>query len=316
MDFTLSTQLKAFKHTIRKIVETECIPIEEDFLSSWKKVPTYLDPDNVPRMGKFNNQFINHLKKVSQDMGIFNLHLPTKYGGGGMGTLGAVVINEEIHRSLVHLPLSQCANLLIEYANPKQIQQYTIPTIEGQKSSSLYQALPAPDFNLNKPPKLTATRDGSDWVINGVIPYMVNIDNADYIIIEAITDKTKNQESGLTLFILDIDTSGMTIDPIETWLTTPHNTYYIISLTNARIPIWKTLGKEGNGFYLSQRLVSEHENLMSSAVSLGIMERGLKLATEWARNRVTFGKPIAERQAIQWMLVDIFVNLKALRSIT
>jgi len=316
MDFTLSTKLKTFKNTVRRIVEVECIPMEEHFLSNWKNTSRNVELDITSEIDKFSTKLISHLKTVSQDAGIFHLHLPKKYGGGGMGTLGAVVINEEIHRSLVHLPLAQCANILIKHATTRQEQQYTVPTIKGQKSAALYQAAAGADFHLNNPTKLTAVRYEDNWIINGVIPYMANINSADYIIIQAISDKTKHKETGLTLFILDTNSQGLKIDPIETWLTTPQNPQYCVSLNNVRVPIWKTLGKEGNGFYLGQHLLSEHENLMSGAISLGIMERGLAMATKRSLNRVTFGRPIAERQAIQWMLVDIFVNIKALRSIT
>jgi len=87
-------------------------------------------------------------------------------------------------------------------------------------------------------------------------------------------------------------------------------------LDNVRIPNSQILGEEGQGFALGQKWLTHQDRLLRGSLSLGIMTRGLEMAVEWSKKRMTFGQPIADRQAIQWMLVDAYIDIMALRALT
>lgn len=105
------------------------------------------------------------------------------------------------------------------------------------------------------------------------------------------------------------------MSPIGTWLTaTPYS--YTVHFDAVRVSDDAILGGLGNGFQLGQGWLAIHDRLSRGAMACGILSRGLEMATEWAKSRSSFGAPLADRQAIQWMLVDILVDLKAIRAIS
>jgi acyl-CoA dehydrogenase len=102
---------------------------------------------------------------------------------------------------------------------------------------------------------------------------------------------------------------------IATWLG-PRASQHIIHFDNCRVPDSDVLGEVGKGFILGQKWLTIHDRLMRGPYALGKMQRALDMSVEWAKQRKTFGKMISERQAIQWKLVDMFVDIQALRSMT
>ena len=95
----------------------------------------------------------------------------------------------------------------------------------------------------------------------------------------------------------------------------PKAAQYTINFENCRVPAANVLGEVGKGFSLGQKWLTIHDRLLRGPYSLGKMQRALDMSIEWSKQRVTFGKPIAERQAIQWKLVDMYVDVTTLRSL-
>jgi acyl-CoA dehydrogenase len=116
------------------------------------------------------------------------------------------------------------------------------------------------------------------------------------------------------MFLLPADTPGISMTPLKNWQTIrPHQ--FTVYLENVTIPEDSVLGEVGGGFRLGQQWLAISDRLTRGSMGTGYLTRGLEIATSWAEQRETFGKPLSERQAIQWMLTDVLMDLKSIRAI-
>jgi acyl-CoA dehydrogenase len=311
--FTLPPELNEIKLLTRRIVNEQCIPLEQEFLrrgmegaegSGEAMVEGALEPGDRER-----------LTAISKETGLYSMHLPEEHGGGGFGVLGSFVVGEEINRSLVRLPTANVPNILFN-ANEDQRERYLEPMIRGELRSCFAQTEPNAGSDPGNSMQTRAVRDGDDWVINGTKMFISGADTADFMMLQAVTDPEKRQRGGITMFLIDKDTPGVSMSPISVWLTPRKARQFHVYLDDVRVPHGNVLGEVGNGFRLGQQWLAIHDRLSRGTLAAGILSRGLEMATEWAKERVTFGEPLAERQAIQWMLVDIFIDLKCIRALS
>ena len=312
--FQLPPELNEIKLLTRTIVKEQCIPLEQVLLNS---DPTSTDEGYGETFieGSIGKENRERLKQISQETGLYNMHLPEEYGGSGFGVLGNFVVAEEINRSLVHLPVAHVPNILYE-ANDYQKERYLWPVIRGEKRACFAQTEPGAGSDPGNSMQTKAVRDGDDWVINGAKMFISGADTADFMMLQAVTDEEKRQRGGITMFLIDRDTPGITRQPIRIWTTPTKAHQFFVYLDNVRAPAANVLGEVGGGFRLGQRWLVIHDRLTRGSLACGILTRGLEMATEWAKNRVTFGQPLAQRQAIQWMLVDCYIDLKCIRAVS
>jgi acyl-CoA dehydrogenase len=158
--------------------------------------------------------------------------------------------------------------------------------------------------------RTTAVRDGDHYVINGVKRFITDAHKADFCQLLAATDREKGSRGGISMFLVDMDTPGVEITArFETMMgDSPSQIHF----EDVRIPVTQLIGEEGSGFSLGQRFLSAGR-LKHGARGLGIAARCLDMMCSYAKQRVTFGKPLAERQAVQWMIADTYVELEAAR---
>jgi acyl-CoA dehydrogenase len=161
-----------------------------------------------------------------------------------------------------------------------------------------------------------AVRDGDDWVLNGTKMFISGAASADFLLVQAVNDPEKRQRGGITMFIVDNPTPGLSFDPIRTWIVPTRSQQFFVNLDNVRVPQTQVLGEVGYGFNLGQKWLVHHDRLLRGSMALGILSRALEMAIEWAKQRVTYGRPIADRQAIQWMLTDVYIDIMTLRAAT
>ena len=135
----LPPELEALKLTIRQIVKDECYPLETEYLAN----PTMegVEDAGAPRgiaealqgiLGTLSLEKWARLNQISKDTGIYTSFVPEEYGGGGMGALGHVVLDEEVHKSIVQLPTSPVPMMMIGNCTPEQEQEYLLPSIRGE----------------------------------------------------------------------------------------------------------------------------------------------------------------------------------------
>ncbi len=319
----LPPELNALKNTIRQIVADECIPLEPECLAH--PLQEGAEHPGAPRgiqeavpgiFGTLSRQQWDRLHRVSKETGIYTSFVPEAYGGGGMGALGHVVLEEEVHQSIVHLPTSPVPMFMIDACTPEQEQRYLRPAIEGHLYYAFAQTEPQAGSDPGGMMQARAVRDGDDWVISGTKMYISGAASADFLLVQAVTDPEKRQRGGITMFLIDNPSPGLSFEPIRVWVVPTQAQQHYVHLDNVRVPQSQVLGEVGHGFNLGQQWLVHHDRLLRGSMALGILSRSLQMAIDWAKQRVTYGRPIAHRQAIQWMLTDVYIDIMSLRAVT
>ena len=322
MPSSLPPHLEALKTTIRQVVRDECLPLEAEYLAH---PPQEGVDDGGPRgiaealmgiVGSLPSESWERLYRVSKETGIFTSFVSEEYGGGGMGALGHVMLDEEVHKSIVQLPTSPVPMMMIGACTPEQEQRYLYPAIAGDLHYAFAQTEPEAGSDPGGMMQTRAVLDGDDWILNGTKMFISGAASSDFLLVQAVTDPEKMQRGGITMFVVDNPTSGMSFEPIRVWITPTKAQQHFVYLDNVRIPRTQVLGEVGQGFTLGQKWLVHHDRLLRGSMALGILSRALDMAIDWAKQRVTYGRPIAERQAIQWMLTDVYIDIMSLRSLT
>ena len=312
--FQLPEEIRQIQAMARKIVREELLPLEKQFLLSPQQKHGVKETVNLKAI--YSKDVSDRLEKLSKETGLWYLMVPEKFGGSGLSLLAQVVVLEEFMYTAVPFPFANVPNILYD-CQGEQVEKYLRPVIEGDKTTAFGQTEPDAGSDPGGMMKTKAVKDGDDWVINGTKMWISNAAECDVIMVQAVTDPEKRQRGGITMFLIDRNNPGVQVEEpgLKTWLS-PQAGQYIVHFDNCRVPEKDVLGTVGNGFRLGQKWLTIHDRLMRGPLAIGKMQRALDMSVEWAKQRVTFGKPISERQAIQWKLVDMYVDLKALRTMT
>jgi acyl-CoA dehydrogenase len=315
--FSLPPELVELKNLARNVVNRELIPLEAKFLANNPEWPRGGGKGGISVEslvdGTLEQSDWDRLDRVAESSGLATALLPEEYGGLGLGVLGAFVLEEELHRSLVPLPIVSVVNVLYQ-CNEAQKERYLLPQLRGEKSACYAQTEPGAGSDpANMETK--AVLEGDEWVINGSKTFISGAATADFHLLLALTDPDKRARGGITMFIVDSDTPGITTQPLHTWQSIkPHQ--YTVYYQDVRVPAGAVLGEVGGGFALGQQFLAIQDRLTRGSLATGFLSRGLELATEHVQTRSTFGQPLSERQAIQWMLVDVLIDIKSIRAIS
>lgn len=299
----------------KRIVQDELLPLESQYLQH----PDHAFGTNQTSTNLrlvFGQAVLDRLTKISRDTGLWYLMVPEEHGGSGLSMLAQIAILEQFNYTAVPFPFAHVANILYQ-CEGDQVDRFLKPVIEGEKITSFAQT----EANAGSDPggmmQTSAVQDGDEWVLNGTKMWISGAAESDVIMVQAVTDKEKRQRGGVTMFLVDRNNPGVTIEEpgIQTWLGN-RPSQYIVRFENCRISSKDILGDVGNGFRLGQRWLTIHDRLLRGPFALGKMQRALDMSIEWAKQRETFGKLLSERQAIQWKLVDMYTDLQALQSMT
>ena len=318
----LPPEIDGLKNMIRQIVRDECVPLETEYLAN---PPQEGVDDGGPKgiaetvmgvVGSLSPEKWGRLNRVSKETGIFTSFVPEEYGGGGMGALGHVVMDEEIHKSIVQLPTSPVPMMMIGSCTPEQEQKYLYPSIQGDLNYAFGQTEPQAGSDPGGMMQTRAVKDGDDWVLSGTKMFISGAATADFLLVQAVTDPEKRQRGGITMFIIDNPAPGLSFEPIRVWIVPTRAQQYMVHLDEVRVPQTQVLGEVGMGFTLGQQWLVHHDRLLRGSMALGILSRALEMAIDWAKQRVTYGRPISDRQAIQWMLTDVYIDIMNLRAVT
>jgi acyl-CoA dehydrogenase len=302
--YTLPDEHQMFKNMALDIVNGECIPLEPRYLR--EDLYYFLFPEDQ-----------KHLREVSEKSGIFDAHIPKEFGGGGLGFLGEVIQKEAIYRSVVLLPHAEVPAPLYE-CNNEQKDRYLYPVIRGEKQWAFAQTEPDSGSDFAGVMKTRAVRDGDDWLINGRKTFVSFSLGADFWMVQALTDPEKRSRGGITMFLVDKGSPGVEVTPLKLWFNFPERfTPCEVAFDDVRVPPENVLGEVGGGFALGQFFLIVLDRLLRGGNALGQMQRAYEMSVKWASERMgTGGKVIGSRQAIQWMLVDMLVDITTLRSVT
>jgi len=296
MDLTLTDEEREIRDWVRTFVTKELMPLE----------PQVLERERNGERG-FSLEELRELQEKAKQSGFFGVLTPEEYGGMGLGSLMAALIEIELGRTFVQFKFGGDADNILFHANDEQKKRYLEPTISGERYSCFAITEPGAGSDARNI-RTSAVRDGDEWVINGEKTFITGGDIADFTMVFAVTDKEKGADGGVTCFLVDRE-AGWTSASIPTmgeWGPAS------LSFQDVRVPHSAILGEEGRGFALAMKWIGKGR-FMLPARALGACERLVEMAMEQAKNRVTFGEPIANRQAIQWMIADSAVEIEALR---
>ncbi len=296
VDLALGEEERSIRDWVRTFVEREIVPLE----------PEVLRRERAHQPGLPAEQ-LRALQDKARKSGFWGVLTPQEYGGMGLGALMAALVEQELGRSFVPFKFGGNADNILYDANAEQREEYLLPTIEGRRTSCFGITEPGAGSDA-RAIRTTAYRDGQEWVISGEKTFITGGNEADFCMVFAVTDKERGADGGVTCFLVDRE-RGWTSQPIDTmgeWGPAS------LSFDGVRVPQSAVLGQVGRGFELAMQWIGQGRYLLP-ARALGACERLVEMALDHARNRVTFGKPIAERQAIQWMIADSAVEIEALR---
>lgn len=242
--------------------------------------------------------------------GAFGLIVPQEYGGAGLSIAQYLPILAEFAkiqggiRAIVHVHNS-FAHALSEIGNAEQKKEILPGAATGEKSLAF--ALTEPGNGTGADLSTTARREGDEYVLNGRKWLITNSDIASHFLVFA---KTSAKE--VSAIIVPRDTPGFTIAPLPETMGCKGAEHGELTFTDVRVPASNLVGSEGEGGAHLERAL-EISRVFIAASSLGTASRALELSLKYSQERVTFGKPIAERQAIQRYLAEMAADVYALR---
>ncbi len=303
MDFELTHEQRMWKEAVHDFVAHEVKPkakeVDEQSEVNWTA---------IHKMGP---------------LGLLGLNVPEAYGGAGMDAISAAIAIEELGWGCGSTALSiaahnglGCAPLVL-FGEEVLKQKYLPIVASGRRADGSFSGLAA--LALTEPGAGSDLRsitchahlEGDQWVVNGTKMWCTNAGIADYIITLVRHDSGENSDS-FSLILIPTDQRGVEIDPPEKKMGLKGSPTHAVFYRDVRLPKEYLLGKMGDG--LRQTLqVLDGGRIGIAALSVGLAQAALEEALQYAKERKAFGVPIAEQQAIQWMLADAATEIHAAR---
>jgi len=274
--------------TVRRFVAEECVPIEA-------KVS---EEDRVP----------DSIIAQMRELGLFGISIPTEYGGLGLTMEEEVLVCFELgqtspaFRSVIGTNVGIGSQGIVMFGSEAQKNEWLPKLATGEMVASF--ALTEPGAGSDAASvKVSAIHDGKDYVVNGTKRFITNAARAGMFTLLARTDPSKKGAGGISAFIVPAKTPGISIGKPEKKMGQQGAHIHDVIFENARVPESLRLGKEGEGFKVAMQVL-DRGRLHISAVCVGVAERLIREAVNYAREREQFGQKIAEFQLIQGMLAD------------
>jgi len=259
-----------------------------------------------------------------REHGYLGMRLPAEFGGGGTDLMTYCLVLEELSRShrMFTLILDGTSGLnpiaIARFGTAEQKQKYVAGLANGTLVASF--ALTEPEAGSDSQAIKTRaerrTVNGVDgWMLNGRKHYISGAHQADVVLVMAVNDPAKRARGGITSFLVDRGTPGFTVTRVETTIGSDAIKIAELTFEDCFVPDTAVLGEVGRGFAIAmESLVSGRMGIACSCI--GAADRLIEMSADYAKQRQTFGAPLADRQAIQWMLADSATELAMARAFT
>ena len=299
MDFDLTEEQKVWQKTVHDFVTKEVQPKAHE----------------VDVTGEFNWTAVHKMGPL----GLLSLNIPEEYGGAGVDALSATIALEEIGWGCGSTALAIAAHnglgtTPIVLFGSEGLKQKWLPLVASGKNKLAALALtePGAGSDLQGGVMTKAVKDGNEWVINGAKMWCTNASIAEYIITLVRTDPAGGSRS-LSQILVPTNTPGLKIGPAEKKMGLHGSPTHAVTYEDVRVPLENLIGEEGRG--LQQTLATlDGGRIGIGAISIGLAQAAFEYAVNYARERKAFGKPIADQQAIQWMLADAATEIEVARN--
>ncbi len=296
MDFHLTEEQELTRQTVREFAEKEI-------------APRSLELDET-------QQFPRDIMKKLGDMGMLGILFPPEYGGAGLKYLDYALIIEELARvdGAVGLSVaahnSLCSNHIYMAGSEDQKRRFLVPLARGEKIGAWSLTEPTAGSDAAGT-RSTAVRDGRDWVLNGSKTFATHGSVCDVAVVFAVTDKSKGKH-GISAFVLEAGMEGFRAGKKENKMGCRASDTAEIVMADCRVPDANRLGAEGQGFVDALRIL-DGGRIGIGALAVGIARGAFEQAVAYAKGRRQFDRPIADFQAVQWMIADSAVEIHAAR---
>ncbi|PWB62778.1 MAG: acyl-CoA dehydrogenase [Deltaproteobacteria bacterium] len=250
------------------------------------------------------------------ELGLMGVAVPEEYGGAGMDNICYVIAMEEIARAcassavIMSVNNSLVCDPLLKFGTEEQKKKYLVPLASGKKLGCFGLTEPGAGSDAGSQ-KTTAVRNGDHYVVNGTKNFITNAPEADFCILFTMTDKEKKHK-GISTFILDMKLPGVSVGKHEAKMGIKASPTASIILEDVKLPASCRLANEGDGFKIAMSTL-DGGRIGIASQAIGIARASLEDALSYAKERKQFGQPIAEFQAIQWMLADMATEIDAAR---
>lgn len=299
MNFELTDEHKAIKDAAKDFAENEIAPtsVERDLKAEF--------PFEI-------------IKKLGE-LGFMGMMVSQDWGGAGMDTVSYVVALEEISKVDASVGVIMSVNNslvcygLEEYGSDHIKENYLKPLASGQKLGAFCLSEPEAGSDATAQ-KSTAELHGDHYILNGMKNFITSGVNADYYVMQAVTDKSKGYK-GISTFLVEKAYEGVEIGKKEDKLGIRSSDTCSIGLNNAKVPKENIIGEEGMGFKVAMTTLNGGR-IGIAAQALGIAQASLEAAVQYSKERKAFDAPIANLQAIQFKLADMCMNVEAARLLT
>ena len=299
MNFDLTEEQKLWQKTVHDFVVNEVLPKAHEV--------------------DVNSEFNWSATRKMGPLGLLSLNIPEEYEGAGVDSVSAAIAIEELAWGCGSTALAIAAHNglgttpIIIYGS-EELKRRWLPIVASGKNRLAALALtePGAGSDLQGGVVTRAVKDGNDWLVNGAKMWCTNASIAEYIITLVRTDP-KGGSHSLSQILIPTDTPGVKIGPAEKKMGLHGSPTHAVTFEDARVPLGNLIGEEGKG--LQQTLSTlDGGRIGIGALSIGLAQAAFEHAVNYARERKAFGKPIAEQQAIQWMLADAAAEIEVART--
>jgi acyl-CoA dehydrogenase len=298
IDFSIPDDTRLLIDIVRKFVETEVHPLEEE----------------VERAATVSPDILKTVKTKAQALGLFAMNMPTEVGGGGLSCVEHCLVEEELGKTsdaLIRRVFGQVYPMLMA-CQGDQVEKYLLPTVEGDLICAM--AITEPGAGSDAASiSTTADCDGDAWVLNGTKHFISDGDIADYVIVMALTDKEKRARGGITLFLVDKGTPGFSVARTQPMMGHRGYGHAELLFDQCRIPASAVLGDVGAGFKLIMQSVLQIRLAHIGARAVGMAQRALEMMRTHAAERRQFGQPIGDFQMVQKLIADSATEIFAVK---
>jgi butyryl-CoA dehydrogenase len=299
MNFELTEEQKIIKDTAAKFAKRELEPVAAE-----------LDRTKNREILK------NNLKKLAE-LGFMGLNVDPEYGGTGAGVVAFSLAMTELGRACASTAVTACVtNMVAEViqvvGTQAQREKYIPPICSGEYAAGSFGLTETCAGSDPAAMRSSAVPDGDHWVLNGNKIFISSAEYAGVFVVWAVTDKQARKGRGISAFLVEPSFPGFIVGKDEKKLGQHGSSTNELVFDNCRVPVENMLGKVNDGFRIAVAELAGGRIGIGS-MSLGIGLAAMDFATKYAAERVQFDKPIADQQAIQWMIADNYTRLDAAR---